>query len=338
MTTVLRTHPKVAIRFLEQSYTYEQLLACVHQYAKLMTVAASERIVIFSENRPEWIIALYAIWHKQCIVVPVDNLLTEKDVAYIIDDCKPTLCFTSTERLGVLTQALTYTQHKPTILVFEQIQLDANTSNASPVEILNPKNDVAILYTSGTTGNPKGVVLSFENIYLNIHAVTHKVTFIQPQDALICLLPFHHILPLVGNIITPMYIGCSIAISPSLQGNDIIDTLQKNNISIIIGVPQLFEALRNSIVLKIEQSKIASLLFRISKKAKFHHLSKKIFKAVHTKFGGQIKYFISGGAALDKEVALDLYTLGFDIIEGYGMTETAPLIAFTYPNKWRIFF
>lgn len=334
MTTLLQSRKATAVVFKDVQLSYTSLLDAVNQLAHSFTIAPQDKVVIFSENRPEWITALYAVWKNNGIAVPVDHLLPPADVAYIIDDCKPTFCFTSEEKAPILNAAIATTQHKPTVLVFSDYFAQLNTSEPEALTNENTDNTAVILYTSGTTGKPKGVMLSYTNILLNVKAVTQQVILIEPADALICLLPFHHVLPLVGNIILPLTIGCKIAISPSLQGSDIIDTLQKNKITIVIGVPQLFAALRNSIMTKIEAKAAANLIFKFAKKCNAHQLSKKIFKEVHQKFGGHIKYFVSGGAALDKEVAKDLYTLGFEVIEGYGMTETAPLISFTHPNKW----
>jgi len=137
-------------------------------------------------------------------------------------------------------------------------------------------------------------------------------------------------------LLIPMYLGASISISPSLATNDILDTLQKNSITIIIGVPRLYAAIRKGIVAKIEQSAAARMLFRLAKKLQSKPFSKTIFKSVHTKFGGAVEYLVSGGAALDPAIGGDFQALGFEVLEGYGMTEAAPMITFTQPGKVKI--
>jgi long-chain acyl-CoA synthetase len=147
------------------------------------------------------------------------------------------------------------------------------------------------------------------------------------------LLPLHHIFPLMGTMIIPLYAGGSVAISPSMASEDIIKTLQDNKITILLGVPRLYAAIRKGIKDKINASAVARLLFSIAGKLNSPSFSKTIFKAAHQKMGGHLKYLVSGGAALDPEVARDYQILGFEVLEGYGMTESAPMITFTRPGR-----
>ncbi|MGQ9644881.1 MAG: non-ribosomal peptide synthetase, partial [Ignavibacterium sp.] len=204
-------------------------------------------------------------------------------------------------------------------------------------EVVFPKPDInktaIIIYTSGTTGSPKGVMLSFDNLLVNIEAVTEDVIVYEPSDRVLVLLPLHHIFPLVGTVVAPLKIGATIVFSPSMAADDLMATLQNHQITMIIGVPRFYSIIRKGIKEKIEKNKIANLLFRIAAKKNSLTFSRKVFKSVHKKFGGNIKYMVSGGAALDREVAKDLRTLGFEVLEGYGMTECAPMITFTKPGK-----
>ena len=152
------------------------------------------------------------------------------------------------------------------------------------------------------------------------------------------LLPLHHILPLMGTVIAPMLNGAGITISPSMTGPDIMATLQTGDVHLIIGVPRLWQTIYNGVKAKIDSSPIARLLFWICKKADNPALSRKIFKAVHQKLGGNLQFCVNGGAALPKEVAEGMKTLGLDLLDGYGMTEMAPVISYTRPGKicgWR---
>lgn len=137
----------------------------------------------------------------------------------------------------------------------------------------------------------------------------------------------------MGTMIIPLYAGGSVSISPSMASEDIIKTLQDNKITILIGVPRLYAAIRKGIKDKINASAVAKLLFSIAGKLNSPSFSKTIFKAAHQKMGGHLKYLVSGGAALDPEVARDYQILGFEVLEGYGMTESAPMITFTRPGR-----
>ncbi|NJK86850.1 MAG: AMP-binding protein [Bacteroidales bacterium] len=193
-----------------------------------------------------------------------------------------------------------------------------------------------IIYTSGTTGSPKGVMLTFENLIANIEAVSEKVPIITKNETILMLLPCHHIFPLMGTIVIPLYAGSTIAMSPSMASEDIINTLKEHKVSIMIGVPRLYYAIRKGIMDKVKASKLAMVLFKLAKLAGSKSFSKTIFKTAHNKFGGHIKYLVSGGAAIDKEAVHDFKILGFEVLEGYGMSEAAPMITFTRPSKVRL--
>lgn len=205
----------------------------------------------------------------------------------------------------------------------------------SPALVTKLSEDVRrtalIIYTSGTTGSPKGVMLSFENIITNINGVAYEVPVFNPQRRTLTLLPVHHVLPLVGTVIAPLMIGGGIAICPSLSGPDIMDTLCRGRIAIMVGVPRLWHTLYKAMKAKIDAHAVTRLLFWICEKAQSRALSRFVFRSVHEKMGGHMDFLVSGGAALDPEILRFFSTLGFVMIEGYGMTEASPIIAFTRP-------
>ncbi len=211
--------------------------------------------------------------------------------------------------------------------------------NYCEAKSLPPYNDddvFLIVYTSGTTGKPKGVMLTFGNMESNILGTTKYVEIYNENSKTLVLLPLHHILPLGGTVLIPLYAGGTIVFSPSLQSEDVMATLQNHKINIIVSVPRFFSLIRKGIKEKINDNKIASLLFKIAEKRKSRKFSKKIFKKVHDKMGGAIETFVCGGAKLDEDVARDFQTLGFEVLEGFGLTETSPMITFTRPGRVKI--
>ncbi|MBN2487192.1 MAG: AMP-binding protein [Bacteroidales bacterium] len=324
---------KIAVIYKDVRITYSQLESKVSAYSSLFGGLSGKRAAIFSENRLEWIYAFYAIWNTGNIPVPIDYLSGADDVSFILGDSMPSIVFCSEEKLPVIKSAISTLAYQPKVLVFEKIEVVE--TEISSVAIDAPDNKTAvIIYTSGTTGSPKGVMLSFDNIRANIEAVTTRVKIYNENDRTLILLPLHHILPLLGTMAIPLSIGGSAAICPSLNADDIIRTLQKNQVSVIVGVPRLYSLIRKGVVDKINQSKAARALFALAKKIQSPRFSRIIFKTVHQKFGGAVKYLVSGGAALDPEVGRDFKTLGFDVLEGYGMTEAAPMITFTRPGRF----
>jgi long-chain acyl-CoA synthetase len=327
-------HNKTALILPDRTLTYAQLLTAVHGFATLFPTE-TQRVLIFSENRPEWVYTFYAAWHNQSTVVPVDYLSTAEEIAFIIKDCRPEVFFCSQERKPLLEQVLIDLDYTPQLLVFEELA-PAQQTTTSPIETVDPQALALLIYTSGTTGTPKGVMLSFANLLANIEAVTVDTPIYSPDERVLMLLPLHHIFPLLGSMVIPFQIGATVALSPSLQAEDIVHTLQQNRITIIIGVPRLYRLIMKSIQNKIAASTIATLLFRLAEKIKSPRFSRFLFRSVHEKFGGHLKYLVSGGAALDPAVGNQFTTLGFEILEGYGMTETSPMISFTRPGQVRI--
>ena len=332
---------KVAIIAGEHSVTYSELLRRVAQFARKTPKGKQTKTVIFSENREGWVYAFFSVWQNEGVAVPVDASSTASDVAYILRDCQPDAVWVSKEREAVLREAMKEANVETNVFViddFESLSLkDEPASSILPWAALSePDNDdtAVIIYTSGTTGSPKGVMLSYSALKANVHSVSYDVPIYSEKRRALVLLPLHHVLPLMGSLIAPLYMGGGIAISPSLSGPDIMDTLQRGQVGIMIGVPRLWQTLFVGIKKKIDESAVARALFAICKVLGSRTLSRLVFGSVRKKMGGHIDYCVSGGAALDKEIGEGLRTLGLDVLEGYGMTETAPIIAFTRPGDY----
>ncbi len=327
----LKDHNKIAMILKDQKINYAQLIKNVNSYSSLLPSENLSKVAIFSENRFEWVYSFYATLLKKAVAVPIDYLSSAHDVAFILNDCKPEVIFYSNGTKEVCEKAIVQLNHKIEKINLDEIKIEESKVDATFPEP-DPNKTAVIIYTSGTTGSPKGVMLSYDNLLVNIEAVTTDVNVYTSDDLVMVLLPLHHIFPLMGTLVIPLSIGGTIAFSPSMASEDIMATLQ-HGITIIIGVPRLYNLIRKGIKDKIDKSAIAKLLFRIAEKKNSLSFSRKIFGSVQKKFGGHIKYMVSGGAALDKEVAKDYLTLGFEILEGFGMTECAPMITFTRPGK-----
>lgn len=327
----LKDHNKTAMILKDQKVDYNELISKVNSYSNLLPDKNLSKAAIFCENRFEWVYAFYSVWMKQAVAVPIDFMSSADDVAFILNDCKPEVIYYSNGTKEVLEKAIELLNHNIQKINLDEVKIkDSNNTVLFPEP--DPNQTAVIIYTSGTTGSPKGVMLSYDNLLVNIEAVTNDVNIYTSEDRLMVLLPLHHIFPLMGTMIIPLSVGGTIVFSPSMASEDIMATLQQG-ITIIIGVPRLYNLIRKGIRDKINKSGVARLLFRIAEKKNSLTFSRKIFGSVQRKFGGKIKYMVSGGAALDKEVAKDYLTLGFEILEGFGMTECAPMITFTRPGK-----
>ncbi len=334
----VRYHDKPALILKQQTISYAQLFEKIHAYAAFFQATSCAKAAIYSENRFEWVYALYAAWTNRCIVVPIDFMATADEVAYMLNDCAPEIIFCSREKERELRNALTSVSHAPTVVVFEDIADLAGRGGVNDGAALErDNNDTAlIIYTSGTTGSPKGAMLSFDNLLANADGVSKDSPIYTPEQRALVFLPLHHIYPLIGSIIIPLYVGETCVFSPSMAADDIRETLQQHGVTLITGVPRFYNLLRKGIRDKIQKSAVARTLFRVAEYIDSPAFSRRVFHAVHEKFGGKIRFLVSGGAALDNDVARDFKTLGFDVLIGYGMTEAAPMIAFTRPGTLRI--
>ena len=329
---------KTALVYQNKEISYTSILQRTEYFSSLFPKELTSKVAIFAENRPGWIYSFYSIWKNDCIAVPIDFMSVADEVAHIINDCRPEAIFVSYEKLPVLQDALLKVDYNPLIININEHEPQAEKDELPPTLFPTPnEQDTAlIIYTSGTTGSPKGVMLSYQNIHFNVEAVTNKVKIISTGEVLMILLPLHHIFPLLGTLVAPFYKELKVAMAPSLASEDIIKTLQDNKVSVFIGVPRLFNLIRKGIMTKIEEKWIARVMFKLARMVDSYSFSRKIFKEVHAKFGGHIKYMVAGGAALDPVVGNDFRTLGFEILEGYGMTETAPMITFTQPGTVKV--
>ncbi|MCU4173718.1 AMP-binding protein [Carboxylicivirga sp. N1Y90] len=334
---IFKAEQNTAIVCGEHRVTYSDLNGKIVAYKKMLEGIDAKRVAIYSENQVGWIYAFYAGWYTDATLVPIDFMSSIDEVAYILGDCTPEVIFVSRDKKEDLEKAIEKAGVEIKVLVIEDCEeLENSPINEMPDLDTSNERTAVIIYTSGTTGSPKGVMLSFENLITNINAVTNYIPIYSEKDMVMMLLPLHHMFPLMGTMMAPLFVGATIAMSPSMASEDILKTLQDNKVSIIIGVPRLYAAIRKGIMAKIEKSFVARTLFALAKKVDSPKFSRKIFKAVHQKFGGAVEFMVAGGAALDPEVGSDYKTLGFEVLEGYGMTEAAPMITFTRPGRVRI--
>ncbi|MFP3293937.1 MAG: AMP-binding protein [Hydrogenobaculum sp.] len=328
----LRFYDKTAFIYKGKNISYKELIDKAEFYSAAIDIIPGDRVVIFSENKPEWAYALFGIWRRGGIAVPIDHMASEDEVAFIIQDARPTYAFVSSDLKYTFAKAVKRHRYK-----VEVIDIEDFIPFQDPKEpITNISEDIAlILYTSGTTGQPKGVMLTFENLQSNIEAIA-KENIASSKDVTIALLPFHHAYPLMVSLLVPIYLGATIIFSENLSSSSLVNLIVANKVTALIGVPKLYKILHDKIFGEINNIPVAKKLFSFVDFVGSPKLGKIIFKKVHKSFGGNLKYFISGGAKLDPNIAHDLYMLGFDVLEGYGLTETSPIVSFNVPGSIKI--
>lgn len=332
---------KVAIIAGQRTVTFNDMLLRTQKYSQSIPSGSGKKIIIFSENREGWAYAFFSAWMNGCIAIPVDAGSTSHDVAYILNDCRPDSLWVSSKTEKTARDAMAEAGLEIGVNIIDNLEecpVEGQYDGTLPwSKIYDEGNQetALIIYTSGTTGMPKGVMLSYTNIRKNLDGVSVDVPIFNSERRTMILLPMHHVLPLLGSLVFPMACGGGVAICPTLSGPDLMETMVKGKIAIVIGVPRLYQTLFTGIKKKIDANAVTRALYSLCEKVGSRGLSRMVFGSLRKKMGGHIAYFVSGGAALDSEIGRGMRTLGLDVLEGYGMTEAAPMIAFTRPDDIR---
>ena len=326
---------KIAITYGEQKISYADVIKYVNFYSDFLDIEKGDRSALMMENRPESIFSFFSIWAKKGIAISLDAGYTVDQLAYVLGDSEPKYLFVSNKTKQVAEEANSKLNNNVKIINVDEIELTTDYK-IKQEEFANDSNkDVAVLvYTSGTTGNPKGVMITYENIETNMAGV-RAVDLVNENDVILAMLPYHHIMPLCFTLILPMYMGVPIVLLTEISSATLLKTLQENRVTVILGVPRVWEMLDKAIMTKINQSSLAKFMFRLASKTNSMSIRKMLFSKVHKQFGGHIRLMVSGGAKIDKTILEDFRTMGFRAIQGYGMTETAPIITFNVPGRER---
>ncbi|HYO76219.1 MAG TPA: long-chain fatty acid--CoA ligase [Thermoanaerobaculia bacterium] len=340
-----------------------------------MGVKAGDRVAILAENRPEWTISDFAILAASAVSVPVYPTLLGWQIEYILNDAGTVAVICSNqEQLDKLLEIRSHVpclnaiivcdppaKPAPGVLTFKDVlargrQFEEKNGRAwfDRSRASRTADDLATLvYTSGTTGNPKGAMLTHGNITSNVMAVRAFVPF-QPGDTALSILPLSHILERMVDFLY-LYKGGCIAYAENVT--KVADNLQEVKPEFFAAVPRLFEKMRARVLDNVAtappaRQKIfkwalgvaeARLPYRIERKPmplglklKSAVADKLVFSKILARLGGNVKYVVSGGAPLSADLAAFFIGAGVEILEGYGLTETSPVIAVNRPDKRRL--
>jgi long-chain acyl-CoA synthetase len=308
------------------------------------------RVAILSENRPEWVVAYLGIYLAGMVAVPLDIQISPREWRRLIEGSDSQTIFVSGLLLDKLREEVRDFRPPLRIVSFDKIpgDRDARTelgglidwaeglSPAPELPECSPSDVVTIIYTSGTTGTPKGVVLTQSNILSELRSILGAIRA-DENDALLCLLPLQHVLASVINVLVPLYLGAQVVFADTLKRAEILKALEETGITILATVPQFFYLFHTRIRDELaKQSPLIRWLFRwmlllnrFSMKTLKLNLGRLFFPQVYKSFGGRLRLFVSGGSSLDSRVARDFHDMGFTILQGYGLTETAGACAVT---------
>jgi long-chain acyl-CoA synthetase len=302
-------------------------------------IKKGDKIAIISENRPEWCMSYLAISLSGGIAVPIDAQLGPYEIRNLLTDSESRLVFHSSKTEENVRRAVKdiVTKNHVRLISFDSPEFKDiyKTPNAVNYPEISGEDVASIIYTSGTTGIPKGVELTHKNFCSDAEALIITELMIH-SDNVLSILPFHHTYPFMGTFLLPVFLGATVIFAPSLKGPEIMSTIKDKEVTIVVGVPQLLELIRNGILNRIKQLPgflpkimvgILKLCGGIRQKSGIN-LGRLFFKSVHKAIGRRFRFFACGGAKLDPQIMKDLEALGFTVLEGYGLTETSPVVTF----------
>ncbi len=329
--------------------TYEEYIEEINALGTAMISLGlkDKRIAVISENRYEWTLTYFATVNGTGVIVPLDRSLSEVEIINLIEGSEAEAIFYSNkyqeimqkvknQKLGKIKFFISMDAEKSTDDEYSQKELirigKDLLKNGSRIfidnEIDNEKMSI-MLFTSGTTSKSKAVALSHKNICTNLYDIA-SVFDVNEKDTILSFLPLHHTYECTVGFLYPIYVGASISYCEGIR--HIADNIKEYQASVMISVPVLFENLYKRVMQNIEkkgklkQVKLGLLWSNFLRKFGVDK-RRKIFKEIHDSLGGKLRLFVAGAAAFDPKMEKGLNDLGIDTYQGYGLTETSPVIA-----------
>lgn len=351
--TAAKNKKKTALLFKEKgrysSISYFRLQNETKKFARVLNffkIGVGDKVAILSENRPEWAIADLGTMLAGGIVVPIHSSLNSALINHILKDSEAKILVVSSlsllnktlasgEKLVNLQKIILIEPTQPSdlknleksdeIFSWKSLMSKTNIINSFQLKVNAKPDDICtIVYTSGTTGLPKGVLLSHRNILSDAENV-YKLVPVKRTDVFLSFLPLSHMLERLAGYYLPLLFGASIAYSEEIK--QLPKNLKEVKPTILICVPRIFEKFHDAVWDNINKSFLKKKLFILALNQNVPILKFFIFKKVRENLGGRIRLAISGGARLDADIAKFFKKVGVAVLEGYGLTETSPVIS-----------
>jgi long-chain acyl-CoA synthetase len=321
-----------------ESWTYSQIAADANRVARELearNISKGDAVLLWGENSAEWISAFFGCLLRGAVIVPIDHASTPEFAQRVAQDVQAKLLFKSREQ-----------QTATNIPAIDFEFLRESVSGRSADTYASPKfsrqDPLEIIYTSGTTAEPRGVVISHGNVLANISPLEHEIQkylryekFVHPIRFL-NLLPLSHVFgQMLGVFIPPLIGGTVIFLGGSPKPADLATTIRRERVSVLVAVPRFMESLQREIERQYEiDGRTQSFQETFAAAANDHFLKRWWrFRRIHSRLGWKFWAFISGGAALPDETETFWNRLGYAVIQGYGMTETTSLITLNHPFR-----
>ena len=333
----------------KQTYTYNEAWQKIETLAQWMMangVKKGDHVAVSGKNSPEWAVVFFAAMLAGAVAIPLDYALHENEIENLLKTAKPKMLFVDEEKFQHFSSS------KKSMKVFslspkEKESFIYNLKSAKkaiPFPEVSQEDTAAILFTSGTTGVPKGVMLSHKNLVSECF-IAQQNLILYPEDVFYNLLPIHHAYTMQAALICPLSSGCSIVFGKSMAVSRLLKELDEGKISVMLGVPLLYNKVYSGIKKGIAaKGKAAEILVnaimgicyfirKITGKNIGRHLLRSVLEAAHF---STMRVAICGGGPLAPSVFKAYNSLGIDFIQGYGLTETSPIVTLNPLEHFKI--
>ena len=311
-------------------WSYAQLASCAFQFARELetrNLCKGDRVLFWGENSPEWIAAFYGCLLRGVVAVPLDLKCAPDFATRVQQQVSAKLLLADKPQPQLNIPHLALSQLPELIAQHSDHPYPSNTIDSSDL--------VQIVFTSGTTAEPKGVCLTHRNLLANIAPIEKEYRkyarweqFVHPLRFL-CLLPLSHVFGQLMGIFIPQLLGAEAHFRESYKPSQIIAAVKKERINVVVTVPRVLETLREKLKPEVSDTQLAAAADR-------HFLRNWwTFRKIHRQFGWRLWAFITGGATLERDTETFWRRIGYAVIQGYGMTETASLTSLSHPFRTR---
>ncbi len=354
-TSVKRFPTRVAMRIerngRKEQYTYEDVRELTLRAAGFFAkhgIQNNSRVILFSHNMPEWGMTYFGILKAGATAIPIDPASSVAEIVNFAKAGEASAVVLSPKLAGEnpeIAKALKEAGLEVGVWTFDDVfEMKSETEEAKRAALLPARvhsNSIAsLIFTSGTTGTPKAVMLSHKN-FVNMISMLSSVLDMDITDGVLSVLPMHHTFEFSAGFLTPFSNGTQITYLNELTAEDLSHTIENGHVTGMVGVPALWEMLHRRIKTRLREKGdwIADLADNVIEFNAWirdntpFNLGPIVFFPIHQGMGGKMRYLISGGSALSEKVQKDLHGLGFTVLEGYGLTESSPVLTVARPGN-----
>jgi len=307
-----------------------------------------ERVALWAPNSPMWIVAALAVLAAGGAVVPIDDLADAEQLDAALVSSATRLIFTTAHHLQACGEILRTIR----VILVDQDECDGRLAtgwlsllgeNTKDLPTPSPDEPALLSWTSGTTGSAKAFLLTHRNIATNVEAL-HKLNIVGPRDRALLPLPLHHAYPFIVGMLTTLTIGTAIVLPGGTTGPQLVKAMREAEVSAIIGVPRLYDAIWTALETRVaSRGRTIRLLWRamlrsasLVKRSTGLRLGRLLFAPVRRGIAPRLRLLVSGGSRLETETENRLETLGWTVLSGYGLAETASLFTGNRPGARRL--